>query len=94
MKGKKVDTKVISKKERENKMTETETKRKNICKYEIPEVLHMMVGTDGKGFFVHYYDVKKLRESYQICDTGREAINIANEVYDKFKKEATNENSD
>jgi len=63
------------------------SKRQNICKYEIPEVLHLMVGTDGKGFFVHYYDVKKLRESYQNFDTGREAINKANEVYDKFKRE-------
>jgi len=69
-----------------------ENKRQNICKYEIPRVLHMMVGTDGKDFFVHYYDVKKLRESYQIFDTGREAINKANEVYDKFKREVvTNE---
>ena len=66
-----------------------ESKRQNICKYEIPEVLHMMVGTDGKGFFVHYYDVQKHRESYQICDTGREAINKANEVYDKFKRGVT-----
>ena len=73
-----------------------ESKRQNICKYEIPRVLHMMVGTDGygesKSFFVHYYDVKKLRESYEIFDTGREAINKANEVYDKFKREVvTNE---
>ena len=68
-------------------MTETETKRKNICKYEIPEVLHMRVGTDGKGFFVHYYDVKKLRESYQNFDTAKEALNVASEVYDKFKRE-------
>lgn len=68
-------------------MTETETKRKNICKYEIPRVLQMVVGTDGKGFFVHYYDVKKLRESYQNFDTAKEALNVASEVYDKFKRE-------
>ena len=63
-----------------------ESKRQNICKYEIPEVLHMMVGIDDKGFFVHYHDVQKHRESFQSFDTGREAINIANEVYDKFKR--------
>ena len=67
-------------------MTETEAKRKNICKYEIPKVLHMMVGTDGKCFFVHYHDVQKHRESYQNFNTGREAISKANEVYDKFKR--------
>ena len=59
---------------------------KEVCKYEIPKALHMVVGTYGSSFFVHYYDLKKLRESFQNFNTAKEALSVANEVYDKFKR--------
>jgi len=65
------------------------SERQEVCKYEIPKVLQMVVGTYGNSFFVHYYDVKKLRESFQNFNTAKEAINVANEVYDKFKRGVT-----
>ena len=63
-----------------------ESKRQEVCKYEIPKALHMVVGTYGNNFFVHYYDLKKLRESFQNFNTAKEALSVANEVYDKFKR--------
>lgn len=66
-----------------------ESKRQDVCKYEIPKVLQMVVGTYGNSFFVHYYDLKKLRESFQNFDTAKEALSVANEVYDKFKRGVT-----
>ena len=50
-------------------------------------VISFLVGVWFAWGFLKHYDVQKLRESYQTFDTGREAINKANEVYDKFKRE-------
>ena len=63
-----------------------ETKRKDIVKYELPEVVNIKVGTEGTGFYVYYKDIKSKLESLQYFDTGREAINMANKIYDKFKR--------
>ena len=63
-----------------------ETKRKDIVKYELPEVVNIKVGTEDTVFYVYYKDVKTKLESLQYFDTGREAINMANETYDKFKR--------
>ena len=61
----------------------------DVCLYEIPKVLYMTVGIYKKDFFVHYYDVEKLRESFQHFNTAKEALSVANEVYDKFKRGVT-----
>ena len=67
-----------------------ETKRKDIVKYELPEVVDIKVGTEDRVFYgvfyVYYKDIKNKLESLQYFDTGREAINMANETYDKFKR--------
>lgn len=63
-----------------------ETKRKDIVKYELPEVVNIKVGTEGTDFYVYYKDIKTKLESLQYFDNGREAINMANETYDKFKR--------
>ena len=65
---------------------ETKNERKDIVKYELPEVVDIKVGTEETCFYVYYKDIKTKLESLQYFDNGREAINMANEIYDKFKR--------
>ena len=62
-----------------------ESKRQEVCKYDIPNVLYMILGTQANGFYVHFQCKKTNRESFQHFDTAKEAIARANQLYEAHR---------